>query len=324
MQVTHASQMPTPLASTTFLPLAVACQYAAMATGKPAALMADMFLACFASCLNRECCVQIYPETDPHFKVRGRFWATPTGEPNAGKSPTFDDIKPAFLSFMQAHKKFFPWLQNDGVHHLYGAGTHAGFNETMRDTGGVVLFIGPEACILLDPAFLTKKVVDTKSYCDIRKLLECASGGLYEFLTATDIRNARATRKRKKESAQESQTLGECVVDMSAALSSHGLNNDKLVFPSTSVNMCLFQQDHVFEDWWVPVERKFKLGFSVRILFSFCQRAVVRSDLGRQPSQPVKALMTHLWKNACNTSGHSTTGDSLKHTFSLQGQKFFN
>ena len=62
----------------------------------------------------------------------------------------------------------------------------------MRGTGGVCAFIGPEAKVMLDPAWPTRGVTNPKEWVDMPRLLECASGGGYAWNTATEARSFRA------------------------------------------------------------------------------------------------------------------------------------
>lgn len=101
LTVSDACQTHAHLATTTLFPLAVACEYAHVRNGKPSTFVHDMFLACLASCINKDVAVSLYPAEDPDFLVRCRFWCTPTGEPNAGKSPTFDWEIELFKALMQ-------------------------------------------------------------------------------------------------------------------------------------------------------------------------------------------------------------------------------
>jgi hypothetical protein len=73
----------------------------------------------------------------------------------------------------------------------------------MRDTNGHALLVGPEARVMLDPLYPLKGTTDSKSWLDMPKLLECASGGLYTWGTATDRKAARAARQAAKKQKQD-------------------------------------------------------------------------------------------------------------------------
>ena len=108
------------------LPLAVAAEYAHHRTGKPSTFMHDTFPACFASCNDKEAGFAVYPQKDPDFVTRGRVWAVATGEPNAGKSPTFECWSSKFRNFVRAHAAVFPWARDHDVLHVRTRGTHSG------------------------------------------------------------------------------------------------------------------------------------------------------------------------------------------------------
>ena len=277
----------------TLLPVAVAAAYVAARSGKPSAFFVDMMLACLSSCVHLLAGVQPYPSTDPSFVVRARFWAMITGEPNAGKSPTHSWLLGLLTRFMKANKDFFPWLKSKGVSHVYTRGTHAGFNEIMRDTQGACFCTNPEARTVLDPAFVSKLVADTKNYMNLSLLLE--SGGAYEWITAADLRKARAAREA---AAAAEQAEGEPrEEDMRIA-------NDFLKFDHTSVNVCYFQQICVLRNWWVPLELNHNMGFCARILFSFAQRAVIDPTFGRGSVFAVGELFKAWLKQVCVNAGH--------------------
>ena len=289
----EACELSSDLAYCTFFPLAVAARYVAARGGKPESFVTDMFLACLASCLHRLLSLSLYPTSDPDFLIRARFWAVLTGDPTTGKSPTYSWLLAIFRKFLQQHQQHFPWLEEHGVSHIYTRGTHAGLNETMRDTGGVILCTSPEARTVLDPAFINRLIVDDKHYVDLSCLLETASGGSYEWVTASDLRRARAARqvaRRREEAGEDSLLPAEA--------------NNLLTFDHTSVNLCFFQQLSVLESWWVPLESKHGLGFSARILFSFACRAMVDPQLGRGSSELVEDLLGLFWAQASSTYGH--------------------
>ena len=165
----------------------------------------------------------------------------------------------------------------------------------MRDTGGVVLCTNPEARTVLDPGYVSRLIADDKHYLNLSYLLETASGGSYEWITASDLRRARAAREAVK--VREEQ--GEDPLPVEAP------ENNFLSFRHTSVNLCYFQQLSVLGSWWVPLERKHALGFSSRILFAFSQRALVDRDLGRGSAHFVAELLQNFWLTAASRYGHA-------------------
>ena len=202
--------------------------------------------ASFASCLHRMLTLSLYPSFDPDFLVRARLWAVLTGEPTAGKSPTYSWLMSAFQDFLEAFPQYFPWLDETGVSHIYSRGTHAALNETLRDTEGVALCTNPEARTVLDPSFVNRLITDDKHYLNLSYLLETASGGSYEWVTATDLRRARAAREAARRRELEGREDEREDTSHDAFLS----------FRHTSINLCYFQQLSVLNSWWVPLEQK--------------------------------------------------------------------
>ncbi len=70
----------------------------------------------------------------------------------------------------------------------------AGFHEVLWGTDGICLWMGPEAQNMLDPNFVITGVSDPKAWVVMPRLLECASGGPYEWTAATDTKRMRAAR----------------------------------------------------------------------------------------------------------------------------------
>ena len=139
----QAADLPVELAKCAFFPVAVMAQFAAKKSGKPALFVVDFFLACLARCLHQDFVVLPYPEGDPTFTVRPRFWSCPVGDPAARKSPTFSWLKGLFDAFQEQCPEHFPW-QSCGVSHVYQRGSHAGLNEVFRRTRGVALIATPQ------------------------------------------------------------------------------------------------------------------------------------------------------------------------------------
>ena len=290
LSAVQACELTSELACCTFFPLAVAASYVANRGGKPETFVVDMFMACLASCVHRLASLCLYPAADSDFMMRARFWAILTGEPTAGKSPTYSWLLSIFQAFLKENSCHFPWFSTSDVSHIYTRGTHAGFNETLRDTNGVALCTNPEARTVLDPAFPQRLITDDKHYLNLSYLLETASGGSYEWITASDLRKAREAA-RQIEELEEGRPPTVPVSDF-------------LKFDHTSVNLCYFQQQSVLDSWWVPLETKHGIGFSARILFSFAHRALIDRDLGRGSTQHVDDLFRKFWSGTCAAVGH--------------------
>ena len=129
ISVEQAAETPANFEITTLFPLAVAAEYAAQACGLPAAFVIDMTHALSVSCFHKSLATQPYTVRAPSFLTRARYWATPTGKPNAGKSPTHDLLKKAFMGVMNEAPHFFPFI---GVErHVYSGGSHGGFKEVL-------------------------------------------------------------------------------------------------------------------------------------------------------------------------------------------------
>ena len=121
---------------------------------------------------------------------------------------------------------------------------------------GTLLLQGPESKPILDPNFPTKKTVDTGKYLDLTRWLESANGGKFEWGTGAEEMER---QKRKTCPATAS-------VDQTAT---------PLAFDPTNINMCLFQQFSLFEEWWCQVEALHKCGFSAQVLMTPTERAIV-------------------------------------------------
>ena len=331
-----AADLPANLGATTVLPWAVACEYAACLCGLPAHFVNDMFHALASSCLHQDIGSAPYARTAPGFITRGRWWATPTGDPNAGKSPTFAVLMKAFNEMIGECVASFPFPPPH--YHVYSGGNHGGLNERLRGTNGVAAFVGPEAKPMLDPKFIISGVADPKSFVDLPRLLETASGGPYVWDTATEARAARTVaasdaaraaqasapvdtlaaqqgaprRGRGRGRAQGQGSVADEPAS-AAALSAPAdpLHGRPLSFPSTNINLCVFQQFKLFRKWWVPTEEKEGLGFSARIIASFSNRAVLTREHGRRSEAPMTSLAKRLWAGVATNAGHGSRGEAL-------------
>ena len=85
--IEQASRLPLVLGYTTILPLAVACQFLHFGCGLPAIFAFNLFQACLASCQRKELAVTLWADWSQKHNAKARWWACPTGDPNAGKSP---------------------------------------------------------------------------------------------------------------------------------------------------------------------------------------------------------------------------------------------
>ena len=120
------------------------------------------------------------------------------------------------------HNNQSPELHIEGgsEFHIYSGGNHGGFNECMRGTNGVCAYVGPEAKPMLDPRFPPTGSSDPKTYVDMPRLLECASGGPYVWNTATESRRIRAMASRAGGASLDGEGEEERAVE-SAGLRAH-------------------------------------------------------------------------------------------------------
>ena len=115
---------------------------------------------------------------------------------------------------------------------MYSDGSHGGFNEYMRTSLGVLAMVSSEATNQLDPQFPASGRVDKKEYTDIKKLLECATGGPYRWTTATEER----ARRQAEVSCTELVTRS---ADGQQATSRRtSIYDQPIAFDSTNINMC--------------------------------------------------------------------------------------
>ena len=184
-----------------------------------------------------------------------KYWALPTGDTTAGKSPSYSLITKLYTDFLRAQGDKWPWAHGQ-EQNLHADGTHGLFNERMREHAGHVCFTGPEAVCYLSPSYPERGVCDTSAYVNIPKLLECATGGSYKWGTALEKKQRRAAAAARAQSAQVSA----------------GASASEVVpinFETTNVNVCWFQQVDVLRDWWVVAEQKRYLGFVGRMVLGF-------------------------------------------------------
>ena len=221
----EAAELPRNFGVVTFLPLTVLAEYMHVGQGKPASFMFDCFNAVTASLLHLELRMAPYVSTDPTFLVGPRWWATPTGDPNAGKSPVMDFCVSVLDECREAHAAIFP--QED---HTYCAGNIGKFQGKLRDTLGVCLLWGPELKPMLDPAFPVKGETDDGKFMNPTRLLESANGGAYEWGAASDLKALRAAKNKLRALRATGQDTSSCPLPQ------------LLHFKKTNINLCLFQQ----------------------------------------------------------------------------------
>ena len=138
------------------------------------------------------------------------------------------------------------------------------------------LLFGLESRPVLDPHFPTAK------YLDLTRWLESANGGGFEWGTGTEEN----VRQKQKTSAPSRDGTAH-----------------PLVFDPTNINICLFQQFSLFEEWWCQVESLHKCGFSARVLMSAADRAIIDRTVGLQDPAPVALLMEKIWSYVAMNHG---------------------
>ena len=282
-QVEGAGRLPRILGLTTTLPLAVAAEYLHRGCGLPAVFVFDMFQACLASCQHKDLSIGLYMQRSHRFKCRARWWSCPTGDPNAGKSPSFTAIAELFTSLLNRHRAlFYP------VDHCVGVGNNGKIQERLRKNHGVLLLWGPEAKPILNPNYPTGKSIDVGKYLDLTRWLECANGGKFEWGTGSEEKEI---------------------------LKNHGGGDTvPLVFPSTNVNLCLFQQYTLFRKWWAKVEQTHACGFSARILMTPTTRALVDKETGLLDAALLDPLFTKIWLEMAQYWGPSVPPEATLET----------
>ena len=281
ISIEQAAKMPRCLGQTTILPLAVACEYLHHGCRLPAIFAFDLFQACLASCQHKALEIALYAAKSTSFTCKARWWACPTGDPNAGKSPSCSFVMKSFSSLVESlPDSFFP------DPHWIGVGNNNRIQNRLRALHGTLLLQGPESKPILDPHFPSKKTVDTGKYLDLTRWLESANGGRFEWGTGAE-ENER--QKRKNATA--------------ATCSDQGAAGTPLVFDPTNINMCLFQQYSLFEEWWCQVEALHKCGFSARVLMTPTERAIVDRTLGLQDPAPISEFMQKIWAYVAKTHG---------------------
>lgn len=141
VSIEQAAKMPPCLGQTTILPLAVACEYLHHGCGFPAVFAFDLFQACLASCQHKALEIALYAAKSTSFTCKARWWACPTGDPNAGTSPTFFFMK-AFAT-MVVSQHFFT------DPHWIGVGNNNRIQNRLRALQGTLLLQRPWTQIFL-------------------------------------------------------------------------------------------------------------------------------------------------------------------------------
>ena len=281
LSIEQAAKLPRCLAQTSLLPLAVAVEYLHQGCGFPAVFAFDLFQACLASCQHKALEVALYAAKSKSFTCKARWWACPTGDPNAGKSPTCAFVMKAFAAMVESLPRQL-WPDQ----HWIGVGNNNRIQNRLRALQGSLLLYGPESKPMLDPNFPTRKSVDTGKFLDLSRWLESANGGRFEW--GTGLEESERQNKRRK---------GNHATDPIS---------EPLVFDPTNINLCLFQQFSLFEDWWCQVETVHKCGFSARVLMSPTGRAIVDRQIGLQDPSCVSDLMIKLWTDTATHHGPDT------------------
>ena len=279
--IEQAAKLPCVLGYTTVLPVAVMCKYLHAGCGLPAIFVFDLFQSCLASCQNKHLEVALYAQRSKAFTCKARWWACPTGDPNAGKSPTCSFVMNMFRQFVQSAP--------DSMYseeHWIGVGNNNRIQNRLRLLEGTLLIQGPESKPILDPNFPSKKTVDTGKYLDLTRWLESANGGRFEWGTGQD---EKARMQKSKDP---------------------GLDSLPSSFDPTNINLCLFQQFKLFEDWWCQVESLHQCGFSARILMTPTARAIVDRCIGLQDPSPMGHVMQRIWRWVATHYGPQCTLES--------------
>ena len=273
LTVEEAAKLPHVLGYTTLLPVAVACEFLHVGCGMPAIFVFDLFQACLASCQHKSLAIATYADRSTTFSCKARWWACPTGDPNAGKSPACSQISNAFAQLVQEMRQYFY-----PIDHFVGVGNNGKIQERLRKLDGVLLLWGAEAKPMLDPSFPTKESVDVGKYLDFTRWLEAANGGKFEWGTGTE-------EKAFLNTSRQTPAM------------------PPLTFPTTNINLCLFQQFALFRSWWVKAEQKQQCGFTARVLLSPTGRAIIDRDMGLQDATVVEPLFRHLWAKTVTAWG---------------------
>ena len=134
MSIEQASRLPRVFGYTTILPLAVASEYLHSACGLPSVFVFDLFQASLASCQQKHLGVALYADNSKSFACKARWWAFPTGDPNAGKSPACSFVLGAFEAFA---KENVDLLYHD--QHWIGAGNNNRIQERLRALDVIII-----------------------------------------------------------------------------------------------------------------------------------------------------------------------------------------
>ena len=292
MTADHALEVAPRLGAVMPLPFAVYLLYCARTTAKPVYFLSDLAFCYLANLLHTDLKVQLYPQ-DPNFRMSVKYWALPTGDTTAGKSPSYSLLTKLYTDFLRAQGDKWPWAESK-EQNLHSNGTHGLFNERMREHAGHVCFTGPEAVCYLSPSYPERGVCDTSAYVNIPKLLECATGGSYKWGTALEKKQRRAAAAARAQSTQASNEL------------------PPINFDTTNVNVCWFQQVDVLRDWWVVAEHKRHLGFVGRMVLGFSLDVAVPPNCRRNGADVLKTLLEQVWQGVLTRCGPLAAGSSSR------------
>ena len=290
-------------------PLAVCLLYCSRTTAKPHYFLSDLCFSFLANLVHTGQRVQLY-QSDPSMKVAVKYWAIPTGDTTAGKSPSFNLVSDMCVRFLQGQGDLWPWADQEDQN-LHSDGTHGLFNEQMRDHSGHVCFVGPEAVNYLSPLYAEKGVCDTSAYVNLPKLLECATGGKYKWGTAREVQQQRAAAKAAAKAAANKAAARERArargdADSGPSDSPSPAEEETLrpiLFNQTNVNVCWFQQVDILRDWWAVAEHKRHLGFVGRMVIGLCLDVAVPPGGRRDGGRVLEEFLTPIWGHVLRCCG---------------------
>ena len=151
-----------------------------------------------------------------------------------GKSPCMNLIRQTFMQCL--HESRGMWYEGQApLHAIYSDGSHGGFNEYMRMSHGVLAFVSSEATNQLSPEFPVNGRADKMEYTDMKKLLDCATGGSYRWTTATEER----ARRQPAGSVQQAASPSGSSADARQGMPRGGAFDQPIAFDTTNVNLCL-------------------------------------------------------------------------------------
>ena len=214
------------------------------------------------------------------YALTQRYWAVVTTDPGSAKSPALKEIMESLHSVFSDGKTeswFYGIREHD--YHVVHDSTHAAFNARLQQSEGCAFPATPEGGNLLCEGFKERAVFQGDKI-NLIKCLESANGGSYHWDVQENVKN------RKKKQADEDKT-----------------SNDGVHFERTNINLLIFQQKSILQNWWAQTEARWKQGLANRFLFSSGRRVTQAPGYDLSLVLPSKFFLDLSGRQGCRRRG---------------------